>query len=197
MTVQRGRPRDPERDARILEAARTVIARRGYTGATIDEISKVAGVGKDTIYRRWSGKDALAVDLVDRLARHAVRPAQLELDPYFNLFVYLKDIVRLCTTTDFGGLVAGVVGAAARDAELAAAFQGFWLRRRDLAVDLVRDIAGGEPDTDLEIVLDRLFGPIYYRLLLTGTPITDEYLWDLVLQVPTSAPTPTSPEVTR
>ncbi|MGH1505325.1 MAG: TetR/AcrR family transcriptional regulator [Acidimicrobiales bacterium] len=210
MTVQRGRPRDPERDARILDAARTVISRRGYTGATIDEISKVAGVGKDTIYRRWKGKDALAVDLVDRLARHAVRPAQLELDPYFNLFVYLKDIVRLCTTTDFGGLVAGVVGAAARDAELAAAFQGFWLRRRDLAVDLVRDITGSHTNdshtndshtnesdpNDLDTVLDRLFGPIYYRLLLTGMPITDEYLWDLVLQVPAPTPSPT-PEVSR
>ncbi len=45
-------------------------------------------------------------------------------------------------------------------------------------------------------MLDRLFGPIYYRLLLTGMPITDEYLWDLVLQVPAPTPSPT-PEVSR
>ena len=165
------------------------MARRGFTGATMEEIAKEAGVGKDTLYRRWPSKDALAIDLVDTLAREAVRPASLELDPYYNLFVYLKDVVRLCTTTDFGDLVAGVVGASARDEELARCFRAFWERRRRLAAPLVVDIIGDEiDDARLAVLLDRLVAPLYYRLLLTGADLTDEYLWDLVTETFTPYP---------
>lgn len=42
-----------------------------------------------------------------------------------------------------------------------------------------------EPATDQDIdrILDHILGPIYYRLLLTGDRIDDEYLWELVLSV--------------
>jgi AcrR family transcriptional regulator len=163
-----------------------VIARRGYTGATMDEIAKEAGVGKDTLYRRWSSKEPLVVDLLDAWERHAVQPARLEHDPHYNLFVHLKDVVRLFRNTDFGDLVAGVVGASARNDELAVPFRAFWARRRRLAEPLVRDIAGAVGDDHIEVLLDRLFGPVYYRLLLTGASVDDEYLWGLVTSVPWS-----------
>ncbi|MCB0965576.1 MAG: TetR/AcrR family transcriptional regulator [Ilumatobacter sp.] len=161
------------------------------TGATMEEIARRAGVGKDTLYRRWSSKELLAVDLVATLARDAVRPAPLELDPSFNLFVYLKDVVRLCRATDFGPLVAGLVGASARNDGLARSFQDFWQHRRRLAAPLVRDVRHDLDDGRIEVVLDRLFGPIYYRLLLTGGDIDDQYLWDLATAVPWSIDQPT------
>ena len=40
------------------------------------------------------------------------------------------------------------------------------------------------PDHEVEQTLDHLLGPVYYRLLLTGDEITDEYLWDLVVGIP-------------
>jgi AcrR family transcriptional regulator len=185
----RGRPRDPSRDRAILVAARAVIARCGVTGATIEEIAKQAGVGKDTVYRRWSSKGALAIDLIDTLARDTVRPAPLEVDPFYNLFVYLKDVVRLCRTTDFGDLVAGIVGASARDGDVARCFRAFWERRRRLAVPLVTDITGADLDEErLATLLDRLFAPLYYRLLLTGADLSDEYLWELVTDTFTPHP---------
>ncbi len=182
---RRGRPRDPGRDRALIAAARDVIAERGVTGATMEEIAKRAGAGKDTLYRRWPTKQLLVLDVIDTVAGEAVRPAPLDPDPRFDLLLFLKDIVRLNRSTDFGRIVGAVVGASSRDPELAAGFQAFWARRRELAAGLVRSVVGPEiRDDELDAHLDRLLGPIYYRLLLTGEEITEAYLWDLVGQLP-------------
>ncbi|NNE96663.1 MAG: TetR/AcrR family transcriptional regulator [Acidimicrobiales bacterium] len=185
--MTRGRPRDPSRDRAILAAARAVFANNGYTGSSMEQIAKLAGVGKDTLYRRWSNKEQLALDLIDSMAREAVRPAPIDPDPRLNLLLFCKEIVRLYRNTDFGLLVAGMVGEAARNEDLAQRFAEFWARRREIAAPLVRDVLGpGAGEHDIETVLDSLLGPIYYRLLLTGSDVSDEYLWQLVISVPWS-----------
>lgn len=49
----RGRPRDPEADARILAATREVVAEVGVRAASMSAIADRAGCGKPTIYLRW------------------------------------------------------------------------------------------------------------------------------------------------
>src|SRR4051794_6325180 len=58
---KRGRPRDPQADGRILAAASSLILMRGFESMTVDEVASNAGVGKATVYRRWSRKEDLAV----------------------------------------------------------------------------------------------------------------------------------------
>ena len=48
-----------ERRGRLLEAAARVFARNSYDQASMDEIAAEAGVGKPTLYRYFSGKNAL------------------------------------------------------------------------------------------------------------------------------------------
>ena len=188
--TRRGRPRDPSRDRAILEAARAVLAERGFTGASMEAIAHTAGVGKDTVYRRWSSKEDLVGRLLTVLADEGVRPGALDEDPRFALFLFLQDVVRLNTESDFGAIVAGVVGESARNAELAKRFQEFWAARRRIARDLVRDTVGPTSPSQAERIVDHLVGPIYYRLLLSGDPVTDEYLWDLVMTIPWPADDP-------
>lgn len=197
-TQTRGRPRDPARDRAILGAARQVMARRGYTGCTMEEVAKTAGVGKDTLYRRWTSKDQLAIGLIDSMATEAVKPKPLDPDPRYNLFVFLKDIVRLNATTEFGALAAGIVGEAARNDELAKSFHAFWDRRRAIAASLVTDVVGSDhSEATVAELLDGLLGPIYYRLFLTGATISDEYLWSLVAALPDAPSLPTNSPQTR
>ena len=73
-TPKRGRPRDPDADGRILAAASALILLRGFDSMTVDEVASTAGVGKATVYRRWSRKEDLAVAAMERLYRDEMPP---------------------------------------------------------------------------------------------------------------------------
>ena len=56
---RRGRPRDPERCQRILEAARSHFYAHGLERASVDAIAAAAGVSKMTIYSHFASKEGL------------------------------------------------------------------------------------------------------------------------------------------
>ncbi len=193
---RRGRPRDPALDRIIIESARAVLARRGFTGTSMEEIARTAGVGKDTLYRRWKSKEDLVQHVLTVLAAENV-PVRADDDPTYALFIFLQDIVRLNTRSDFGAILAGIVGESARNAELATAFHAFWAERRSIAAGLVRRIVNPDtPDDEISRILDHVLGPIYYRLLLSGDPLDDTFLWDLILGIPRSTGEPHNQEET-
>jgi AcrR family transcriptional regulator len=152
----------------------------------MDEIARTAGVGKDTLYRRWRSKEMLVQHLLTVLSAENALVPETE-DPRYALFVFLQDIVRLNTRSDFGAILAGIVGESARNPKMATAFHQFWSERRSIAGGIVRRIVDpATPDREIDRILDNLLGPIYYRLILSGDPIDDEYLWDLIVEVPWS-----------
>jgi AcrR family transcriptional regulator len=59
---QAGRPRNAAASGAILEAARELVAQRGYRAVTTQDIAEAAGVGKQTLYRRWPSKAELVLD---------------------------------------------------------------------------------------------------------------------------------------
>ena len=62
MPRRAGRRRDAAKDAAIVEAARELLVSRGFDAMTMDDVAECAGVGKATVYRRWSSKVHLVVD---------------------------------------------------------------------------------------------------------------------------------------
>jgi AcrR family transcriptional regulator len=62
-----GRPRSPEADRAILDAAIELFIEEGYEGMSIEGVAARAGVGKTTIYRRWASKEELIVAAIDEL----------------------------------------------------------------------------------------------------------------------------------
>ena len=77
LPARRGRPRSEASERAILEAALELMA-AGSRPVTITEIARRAGVGKDTVYRRWRSKDDLLLDalatLPGPLGEHADGP---------------------------------------------------------------------------------------------------------------------------
>ncbi|GAA4250157.1 TetR/AcrR family transcriptional regulator [Dactylosporangium darangshiense] len=57
-----GRPRDPQVDQRIARAALDVFGDGGWAGFSVESVARRAGVGKASVYLRWSGKEALLAD---------------------------------------------------------------------------------------------------------------------------------------
>lgn len=60
----RGRPRDPRSHEAIVSATSALVAEVGYAATSIGAVAARAGVGKDTVYRRWSGKAELVFEAV-------------------------------------------------------------------------------------------------------------------------------------
>ncbi|MCW0215808.1 MAG: TetR/AcrR family transcriptional regulator [Pseudonocardia sp.] len=61
-----GRPRDPEVDRKVLEAALEVYADLGWAGFNFEAVARRAGVGRPALYRRWLSGRALLVDAIER-----------------------------------------------------------------------------------------------------------------------------------
>ena len=59
-----GRPKDLEKRAAILEAAKQLFPSRGYDGVSMDAIAQAAGVSKLTVYSHFQDKDTLFIEAV-------------------------------------------------------------------------------------------------------------------------------------
>lgn len=60
-----GRPRSAQAHRAILEATLEVFAEVGLQGLSIEAVAEQAGVGKTTIYRRWSSKEDMLKEALD------------------------------------------------------------------------------------------------------------------------------------
>ncbi|WP_240353176.1 TetR/AcrR family transcriptional regulator [Cohnella algarum] len=72
-SAPRGRPRSREVHERILDAAIASLAETGVEKLSIEAVAQRAGVGKTSIYRRWSRKEDLVADALERLKPRSER----------------------------------------------------------------------------------------------------------------------------
>lgn len=181
----RGRPRDPRTRAAILVAARDLLERGGLTAVTIEAIAQKAGVSRPTIYRYWPNAPAVAMAaFLERTgATDAARSPRSALAALRAQLHALADAFA----APAGRSVAAMVAAAQSETELAKAFRNeFIARNRDatriLLERCIADRSIDEPE-DMDVTLDLIFGPLFYRLLMGHAPITRTFVDRLVEQV--------------
>ena len=178
---KRGRPRSPETRTKILNAAYEILNEVGFMDLTIEGVAARASVGKPTIYRRWKTKAALAMDaFLEVLNPELAFPDTGEAKEDFRQQMY--KIVKLMNSPK-GGVLASVIGCGQADEELIAAFRENWLipRRKDAKLIFKRGVERGElKEVDEEVVIDALYSPLFYRLLLKHQPLTQKLVDDLV-----------------
>lgn len=173
-----GRPRSAECDRAILEAALEEYAERGFDGLSVDAVAARAGVSKATIYRRYPSKLELVITAAYVVAdEDSPKPDTGTLRG--DLVVALRNLCRKMNDTVLGRTIRTVIGDSTRNAELNEMHQEFVRSRRRGTVDLLqRAMARGElrPDTDLEVATDMVGGPLFYRHVVSGMPIDDDYV---------------------
>jgi AcrR family transcriptional regulator len=181
--ARRGRPRSEQADQAILAAASDVLAERGFGGMSIEEVASRAGVGKATIYRRWTSRGALALDAF-LVQFRSQQPLPQTGSLRGDLLAALRAWIRSVTRTSVGPTLAGLIAEAQRDPELAAAWREQVVERlrSQHRIMLDRAVERGEipADTDYEVVLDLLFGAAYHRLLQGHQPLTDKFARQVV-----------------
>ena len=185
---QMGRPRDARADRAILETTLELIAERGVHAFRTEDVAARAGVGKGAIYRRYRSKDELVTAAVAGLVREEIAVPDTG-STRGDLLVLMREAVGLYSGSLPGRLMPNLIGAMAEQPELARAIRDGFLagRRSALSEVLRRGVERGDlrPDLDLELALDVLGGPLFYRLLVTGGPLDEqlaEGVADLILR---------------
>ena len=103
-----GRPRDPQKDVDVLQAARALLVEHGYQGTTIVAIARRAGVGAPTIYRRWPSREALIEDAAFGHTEPAALPessGDLRTDLGAWVLVFLNQLADPVTRAAIPGLL--------------------------------------------------------------------------------------------
>jgi AcrR family transcriptional regulator len=182
----RGRPRNEVVRARILEAALELVEDLGLANTTTDAIAERAGASKATIYRWWPNKAAVLMEALREAVAHEL-PFPNTGDLREDIRVQLRNFIKLLTGRH-GRVFKAFVAAAQNDPEIAQTFRTVWMRprRADAKSGLERH-RGHElrQDADLELVMDALYGPIYFRILAGHRPVTENFtnaLADVVLE---------------
>jgi AcrR family transcriptional regulator len=183
-----GRPRDERTDRAILEATRALMAEVGVYEFRTADLAARAGVGKGAIYRRYGSKDELVTAAIASLVSEEIVVPDTG-STRNDLLVLMREAVEVYRGSGAGRLMPNLVGAMAQKPTLAKAVREGFLagRRAALSEVLTRGIERGDlrPDLDVELALDVLGGPLFYRLLITGGPIDErlaEGVADLVLR---------------
>jgi AcrR family transcriptional regulator len=179
-----GRPRRRTTHDAITRAARDLLAERGFQAATIEAIALRAGVGRNTIYRRWHSKEELIADALRELTTDF---ELYDADSVYSLLRdWLRDFARTFSDPLLGRLLAGVVGELQRNPVFADVYADRVVRprRQALVERLAEARERGElrPDADLDHIADLLGGALILRVLPLGLPPLSESYADELLE---------------
>jgi AcrR family transcriptional regulator len=182
-----GRPRSEAAASHeaILDAVYELLREKPVRDLTMEAVAKRAQVGKPTLYKWWPSKAALVMAMFhERLAGKAepLRASTAEAAIRAKVRHLIAEFNGL-----FGKVMADLIAEGQSDPAVLRELyeQHISLRRASTVADVERGKLAGEfeASTNPELVVDTIFAPIYYRLLLRLTPLTEGYGEELIDQV--------------
>ncbi|MEU9359910.1 TetR/AcrR family transcriptional regulator [Streptomyces sp. NPDC048301] len=171
----------------ILAATRALVAEEAYEKVTVEGIAARAGVGKQTIYRRWPTKSAVVFAAVLDLSEDA-DTSSLALpdtgDVSADLRLVLRATVEEFNDPPFDRLVRALNTEIANDADLAAEYREKLDRpladAKKARLRSAQQAGQLAPDADLDLALAMLYAPLFQRWLHRTGPLTADYADALV-----------------
>jgi AcrR family transcriptional regulator len=179
-----GRPRDERIDTEVVSAVLSVLQSRGYGAVTIDGIARKVKRARTSLYRRWPSKRHLvAYAVVSEMGDNpAADTGRLREDLQAAV-----GTLRSAFAGPLGQALAGLVADMAEDPKLAQTIRQEVLaaRRKSIREAFMRARARREvrDDLDIELVIDMLTAPFYFRALFGHAPITRGTTRDVVQYV--------------
>ncbi|MGY0003865.1 TetR/AcrR family transcriptional regulator [Micromonospora sp. I033] len=170
-----GRPRSVRADEAIVEATLDLLAEGSTIEAlSIEAIAARAGVGKATIYRRWSGKDALLMDALRRLKGVPPQPAGHSVR---DDLVLLVGAVGHNVDPRAARIMPCLVPEVNRSPDHFQLYQNIIEPRRKLMREVLRrgvDTGELRADLDIELAMALLTGPMLIQRVLRWHPELDD-----------------------
>jgi AcrR family transcriptional regulator len=179
----RGRPRQASAGRAIVDATLELLAERGFQAATIEAIAERAGVGRNTIYRRWASKEELIVDALQELVVDL--DFQEDGDVYALLLHWIRDFVRVFGDPLYGRILPVVLGELQQNPDFSRVYSEQIVQPRyDALLEFLRAaVERGDlhPEADPEQIVDLLAAPPFVRALPVGLPpVSERYAEELL-----------------
>ncbi|MBG0816210.1 TetR/AcrR family transcriptional regulator [Planomonospora sp. ID82291] len=178
-----GRPRSAKAERAIIEATLDLIGERAsLSELSIEAVAARAGVGKTTIYRRWSSKEDLVVDALATLK--APLPPLEGRSVRADLAAYLEVVGREACDVRGRCVMNIAMNETDRHPQLVERIRQAVIRPRQEALRalLLRGIETGElrPDLDLPVAMAAVVGSMIWYVKSTGSGEGGEPAEDVV-----------------
>jgi AcrR family transcriptional regulator len=162
-----GRPRSAKAHQAILQATLALLAEAGFEAMSIEAIAARAGVGKTTIYRRYSSKEGLVADAIESIREEVLLPDAGSL--WADLDALIENAAQVTLTPLGRQTVAMIISSAASNHAFAQIYWDKYLepRRRTFAEVIDRAKIRGEVSEALDagMVFDAMSGIMLYATI--------------------------------
>ena len=177
---RRGRPLNPGLDEHIIKASAQLLREVGFDQFRMQDVAERAQVGLGAVYRRWSSKQELIIEVL----KSAIVDVSVEsTDDLVGLRQQLSHMANLLP--EQVELFPGLVAAINRDPELASTFRTAWLEPRIEALrTTIRNIADRPlPEKTVSLIADLAPSILLWRTVLVGEPVNDAFIDQFISQV--------------
>lgn len=170
-----GRPRSTQSHQAMLQATLELLGEVGFDAMSIDAIAARAGVGKTTIYRRYTCKEELVADAIESVRE------EVSIPDTGNLWDDINELIENAAQITLSPLgrqtVAMIISSASSNPQFAEIYWTKYLqpRRKAFAVVLERAKARNEVQANLDpgLVFDTMSGIMLYALIFQ--PISESW----------------------
>ena len=150
----------------------------------MEAVARRAKVGKPTLYKWWPSKAALIMAMFyERLAGKPEAPKGATEEGVIR--AKMRHLIKEFNGL-FGKVMADLIAEGQSDPSiLKELYEGhIKVRRESTVADIELGKVNGEfaADIDSELLIDLMFGPVYYRMLLRLGPLTEQFGNDLITQ---------------
>lgn len=182
MDKKLGRPRSEETKKAILTASYELLLENGFNTVTVEGIAERAGVSKATIYKWWPNKAAVVLDgffdATETMLQVPDTGSARE-----DLFIQVNNLATFITSSK-GKVITELIAEGQFDTKVADEYRIRYFNPRRLISRHIfeRGILRGElrKDLDIELSIDLIFAPLFYRLLITGEAVDSAFVRSLI-----------------
>ncbi|MFW6711103.1 TetR/AcrR family transcriptional regulator [Acinetobacter pittii] len=184
---QSGRPKDLEKRARILQAAKAIFLKSGYHGTSMNQIAQEAGVTKLTVYNHFQDKVNLFICAITETCEETLCNKQFDLDTsadfYQTLFIVCSRALQIIYSPEALKLDHVLLELAAEQNPLALQFfEASHTRMENQLAEFFQKAAqlgfiqADDPIYQTELLLTLLLGVRHHKVLLgiTAAPNAQE-----------------------
>ncbi|PNZ88764.1 TetR/AcrR family transcriptional regulator [Staphylococcus pettenkoferi] len=170
-----GRPKDPTVNQKVFNAIDDILSKQHYHDMTVDQIANQSGVSKTTIYRRWSDKSFIIIDMfLEQTETYKPHPVSL----YDDLYQFLIHVMHIYKSNLGIAVMEILINQYHKEAKMRF-MEAYFSEKRSVLKDIIETYTTID---DEDLFIDLIFSPIYFNLIIKPEVLDEAYI-DKILRL--------------